>query len=608
MVGLIDIYGKGLIFDLATAIFFIVFYSIYLLLVPGRWNRSIFNKIITYTAFFLAVFILMFSFFAEFTFWGEYESRFNFIAVNYLIYTYEVVNNINESYPLPLLIGGMLLLTLLTTWLFARRKIFSNSFKSITPFRTRLKYTGVVLVLATLFYFFLNNSWGETRYNRYQNELSKAGIWSFFAAYKNNELDFYVFYKNLGESAAFNMVRTDLSGSDTKFKEEGNSIRRTIGDSGNAVKPNVILVTIESFSADFMKHFGNTKGLTPFLDSVADKSILFTNLYATGTRTVRGMEALTLGVPPTPGNSIVRRQDNDSLFNLGTIFRKAGYATGFFYGGDGFFDNMNAFFGSNGFDITDHGGRLIGEHFKANRTVIPKELIHFENAWGMCDEDLYDAVIRDADNKYSAQQPFFDFVMTTSNHKPYTYPGGKIDIPSGSGRDGAVKYTDYAIGEFIKKLQAKPWFNNTVVIFIADHCASSAGKNEIDIAKYHIPCIVYNLKNTAARTIDNQCSQIDMFPTLFGLLHWQYESNWYGKNVLLPEFQGRICLGTYQELGFLQHDSLVVLSPQKKASLNKWDPIKDEQKPIAQDSTLLHRAIAWYQTAYYLYKNGKMKE
>lgn len=607
-IGFLDIYGKGLIFDLATAIFFMAVYSIYLLLVPERWNRSIFNKIITYTAFILVVFILMFSFFAEFTFWGEYESRFNFIAVNYLIYTYEVVNNINESYPLPLLIGGMLLLTLLTTWIFARRKIFYNSFTSTTPFRTRIKYTGAVLALGAIFYFFLNNSWGESRYNRYQNELSKAGIWSFFAAYKNNELDFYAFYRNVSESSAFDIVRNDLSEHDTKYKEDSLSIRRTIYDSTSVGRPNVILVTIESFSADFMKHFGNTKSLTPFLDSLADKSILFTNLYATGTRTVRGMEALTLGVPPTPGNSIVRRQDNDSLFSVGTIFRKAGYTTGFFYGGDGFFDNMNAFFGSNGFDITDHGGRLIGEHFKANRTVIPKEDIHFDNAWGMCDEDLYDAVIRDADLKYGKQQRFFDFVMTTSNHKPYTYPEGKIDIPSGSGRDGAVKYTDYAIGEFVKKIQLKPWFENTVIIFIADHCASSAGKNEIDIAKYHIPCIIYNLKTSPARTIDVQCSQIDMFPTLFGLLHWQYESNWYGKNALLPGFQGRICLGTYQELGFLQHDSLVVLSPQRKTSLNKWDPIKDEQKPIAQDSTLLHRAIAWYQTAYYLYKNGKMKE
>ncbi len=97
--------------------------------------------------------------------------------------------------------------------------------------------------------------------------------------------------------------------------------------------------------------------------------------------------------------------------------------------------------------------------------------------------------------------------MTTSNHRPFTYPEGKIDIPSGEGREGAVKYTDYAIGQFLKKIHGKPWFNNTVVIFVADHCASSAGRNEINVDKYHIPCMVYNLHGDAAQVINDQCSQ-----------------------------------------------------------------------------------------------------
>ena len=154
--------------------------------------------------------------------------------------------------------------------------------------------------------------------------------------------------------------------------------------------------------------------------------------------------------------------------------------------------------------------------------------------------------------------------MTTSNHRPYTYPSGEIKQASGSGREGAVRYTDYAIGKFIQKMQAKPWFKNTIVIIIADHCASSAGKNEIDINKYHIPCLMLNIPEHGKQVISQMCSQIDVYPTLFNLLRWTYQSNLYGKNVLDPDYKPRAVLGTYQKLAYLSQDSLVILGPQQK--------------------------------------------
>jgi phosphoglycerol transferase MdoB-like AlkP superfamily enzyme len=608
VLSLLRIYGQGLIFDTVIALFFCIGYALYLLILPQRWNNSLFNRILTFAGFFLVVLIIMFSFFAEFAFWDEFESRFNFIAVDYLVYTFEVINNINQSYPLPWLISGMVLLTLIVIYIFYKKRIFQQSFKSDTPFAARLLYTGIVL-MGALSGAFISNAWANGSHNRYQNELSKAGIFSFFAAFKNNELNYYDFYVKDQEAAVFSTVRSDLQEPNANFVDSGFSIRRQINNAGEAQKPNVILVTIESFSADFMGHFGNTQHLTPVLDALADSAILFTNMYATGTRTVRGMEALTMCVPPTPGNSIVRRTDNAGLFTVGSIFKKAGYTRSFFYGGDGYFDNMNNFFGNNGFDITDKGGRFEpGDHFTGARNIIDDQYIHFANAWGICDEDLYDAVIRDADVRYTKQQPFFDFVMTTSNHRPYTYPDKKIDIPSGSGRDGAVKYTDYAIGEFLKKVRSKPWFNNTVIIFVADHCASSAGKNEINVSKYHIPCIVYNLKSEVGHVIDKQCSQIDLFATLFGIMNWQYESDWYGKNVLLPTFQPKAYIATYQKLGYLQHDSLVILSPQQQIATSSWNATTDEQHAIKNVPALSQKAIAAYQSAYYLYKHGGMKE
>lgn len=606
---LLRIFSLGIVYDLGIASFFAIPYALYLLLLPVKWADSTFNRTLTYAIFFLVILVVMFSFFAEITFWQEFESRFNFIAVDYLVYTYEVIHNINESYPLPLLIGGMIAFTLLVIWFFRKRNYFNDAFSGTSSFKIRLLFTGIILGLSLTFGFFVNNDLAESSPNRYQNELAKAGIYSFFAAFKNNELSYDQFYKLIDNNDAFKLVRNHLSDTSTIFFENDPSIRRMIKGNSDGNRPNVIMITIESFSADFMAHFGNNKHLTPVLDSLADESIFFTDMYATGTRTVRGMEALSLGVPPTPGSSIIRRSGNEGLSTIGNIFLQKGYEAGFFYGGDGYFDNMDKYFGSNGYTVTDRGRNLIvKDHFAAPRNSIPDKFVHFENAWGICDEDLYDAVIRDADAKYSSGKPFYDFVMTTSNHRPYTYPGEAIDIPSGSGRDGAVKYTDYAIGKLMEKIKVKPWFKNTVVIFVADHCASSAGKNEIDIFKYHIPAMIYHLAGKKPMIIDKMSSQIDLYPTLFSLLGWSYTSNFYGKDVLSATYQPRIVLGTYQKLAYMKNDSLVILSPRQSVETFKYRKQSNEQVAMPFDGQLVNEAIAYYQTAYYLFKKGGLTQ
>lgn len=601
----VRIFGLGLFFDLGVAFFIVSSYALYLLVLPQKWNNSRFNRIATYIWLFLVVLIFMFSFFAELTFWQEFESRFNFIAVDYLIYTYEVVNNINESYPLPVLVGGILILTLAVIFIFRRRNIFTTSFRSDTPFSKRLAISGSIIVLALFYGFFVSNSMAERTESRYENELSKAGVYSFFAAFKNNELNYNDFYPLIDKKQAYELIRKELSEEGSTFVKPGNSVRRQINNGGSVYKPNVIMITVESLSAEFLGCFGSSSKLTPVLDELAKDNLLFTNMYATGTRTVRGMEALSLCVPPTPGSSIVRRPGNEQLTTVGHIFQQAGYQRTFFYGGDGYFDNMNQYFGSNGFDIVDRGKKImVGESYTTKRTIITDDQVKFENAWGISDEDLYDAVLRGSDQYSKEGKPFYNFVMTTSNHRPFTYPSGKIDLPSGSGRDGAIRYTDYAIGEFLKKARTRPWFKNTVFVIVADHCASSAGKNEIDISKYHIPCIVVNLQDKGLKTIDQTCSQIDLYPTLFKLMGWNYESNLYGKNVLDPGFDSRIVLGTYQKLAYMKKDSLVILSPQQKIETFIYNKEKNEQVPAKFPQPLVQQAISNYQTAYDLFKTG----
>lgn len=204
----------------------------------------------------------------------------------------------------------------------------------------------------------------------------------------------------------------------------------------------------------------------------------------------------------------------------------------------------------------------------------------------------------------SKEGPVFAHIMTTSNHRPYTYPEGRIDIPSHTGRKGAVKYTDYAMGKFIKEASHKDWFANTVFVITADHCASSAGKTELPVHKYHIPLLIYAPAQVTPGEVDRLMSQIEPAPTLLGMLNFSYRSQFYGYDLFrLEPGRERAFISTYQLLGYMKDDRLVVLSPRKQVELFKLSE-NHELIETTQDPQLMQEAMAWYQSASYLFKNG----
>jgi phosphoglycerol transferase MdoB-like AlkP superfamily enzyme len=599
----------GLFFDIGTISFISLFGIIYHTLMPNRWIGSLVDKILVCFFTSLTTFVLVFTFFAELTFWDEFKTRFNFIAVDYLIYTHEVVANIKQSYPLPLLIGGVLLLTALFLFIFYKKKAFADTFTYDASTKTRLYVLSISSAITLFFGFFISNYQAEWSKNRYNSEISKSGIYSFFAAFRNNQMKYVDFYTSVGNDKAFGIIKNKLSDSNSKFNSKEYSIHRTITDSTPSLEnKNVIFILVESLSGSFLKEFGNKENITPFMDSLAQKSVFFNDLYATGTRTVRGMEAVTLCIPPTPGQSIVKRPENQNLYTVCSVFKSRNYDCNFFYGGDGYFDNMNAYFGGNGFTIYDRGrGSVLSDKIKTTRNNINDNEVTFENAWGICDEDIFNKMLKVADAQYKDNKPFFNFVMTTSNHRPFTYPEGKIDIPSGTSREGAVKYTDFALRELFKKASTKPWFKNTVFVIIADHCASSAGKDEIDVANYHIPAFIVNLPEQYNQKIMKQCSQIDLWPTLFSIFHWNYESDFFGKNVLASKFEERALMGTYRKLVLMKKEKVMILSDQKKQAFYTWNKSDNSLKSIPMNQSFLDETISWYQTADYLFTNKFLK-
>lgn len=589
--GVLRLYGEGMIYDLTFLLYAFAPLALYLLLCPARLWRKRWHLRLLQAAMTFGVFLMLFTAVAEWLFWDEFGVRFNFIAVDYLVYSDEVINNILESYPVYPLLAALTVIAVITTALLQPRvrRIAAAPLLSWPERGISLAgaVTAVALSILVVGQDFPRSSGG----NAYQHELASNGPYQFFAAFRNNELDYTQFYPQLPEATAASALREEVSEPNTRFVDtDPMGVRRQIDNPGQPRKLNLILVTIESLSAKYMGSEGDARNLTPNLDALRKQSLYFSQFYATGTRTTRGLEAITLSIPPTPGRSIVKRIGRETGFaSLGQQLGAQGYDSVFVYGGRGYFDNMNAFFAGNGYRVVDQAS-------------VPDEEVTFTNAWGMSDEDLYNQTLKLADADAAAGKPFLLQLMTTSNHRPYSYPEGRIDIPSGTGREGAVKYTDYAIGQFLAQAREKPWFKDTVFVFVADHTAGSAGKEDLPVHNYHIPLFVYAPGLIDAREDSRVASQIDLAPTLMGLLNMDYTSTFFGHNLLRPDTgPGRALIGNYQHLGLFDGQDLAILSP--RGLIRRHDDAMGLSVEKAAQATypLVRRAIAYYEGASYDY-------
>jgi phosphoglycerol transferase MdoB-like AlkP superfamily enzyme len=590
--------AKGLWFDLAVLTALLAPVWIYEALLPERARASRLHHGLRFAWFAVAIFALLFVAVAEATFWLEFASRFNFIAVDYLIYTHEVIGNIRESYPIGWIVAGIAATALAIALLL--RPALAHADALPVSRRRRIGYAIAAIAVPAAVLTVASVDQMGTIGNAYADELAGNGIFTFFAAARRNELDYDRFYETIDQDRADHLLRSLGVERKPLFRDSDLAQREHEGSEQHspimpAMPRHVVMVTVESLSAEFLGAYGATTGLTPNLDRFAREGLRFANFYATGTRTVRGLEATSLGTPPVPGQAIVRRPDNDHLATIGEILEHQGFATSFVYGGYGYFDNMNAYFDANDYRVVD-------------RTEFPKESIVFENIWGVADESLFDNALRVVDANVAQGKRTFIHVMTTSNHRPFTYPDGRIDIRSPGGREGAVKYTDWAIGHFVEEARRKPWFDDTLFVFLADHCAAVAGKSKLPVAGYRIPLILYAPKLVRPGVYEPVASQIDLPPTLLDVLRVEGDDHFFGRSVFeLPAPPARAFVSNYQSLGYLRDDTLVVLSPGRKVETFRVDPLTFETMPTSLDRTRADEAIAYYQTASRAFKQGALK-
>ncbi|MBI4057195.1 MAG: sulfatase-like hydrolase/transferase [Elusimicrobia bacterium] len=591
---LFQTFGIGLWLDIVVASWLTLPFLLYAALIPDSVFKQRWHIWLIKSGHFLVLYALTFLNAADYFFFDEFNSRFNYVAVDYLFSTpLEVFGNIWQSYPVPLVSAGVAVWVGLL--LFPTRHLLRQWLPSRTKSRIRFALVLTWLILCGAISTTVNIRLLDFSPNRILNEIGANGFYTLFYALKTNDLNYDQFYIALDEAEALKRVtRHVVQPGERLTHNKNNPLERLVPQQPGLGKVNVVVILEESLGSEFVESLRHKNwNVTPHLEALAEKGLFFTRFHATGTRTVRALEAVLASFPPIPGTSIVKRHKSQNIHTLAKLFKAQGYNTQFIYGGRGLFDSMRRFMLDNGYD------RFIEQKDFKNPT--------FSTIWGVCDEDIFHKAIEEFDALHVQGKPFFSTILTVSNHKPYTYPKGRIDKnPDEHARLNAVKYADWAIGDFFEKARSRPFFKDTVFVLMGDHGARVYGASFIPIDTYGVPLLIYSPHLIQPRRIHTLGCSMDVGPTLLGLLGLEYKTVFYGRDLLrLKPSQGYVLLQHDREIGLLKGSKLAVLSTGKFSAVFDYDQANSRFTKIlklnSQEENMILDAASFYQTAYHLY-------
>ncbi|HNR21740.1 MAG TPA: LTA synthase family protein [Steroidobacteraceae bacterium] len=578
--------------DIVQALYLLAPFALLAWLAPDRWFRTRGMRVTILALAALFVFQMGFVAVAEYYFFEEFDSRLNLVSVDYLMYPTEVVGDIRSEYPVIPIVLVVALLAAATAYVL-RRPLLAGT-RAASGFGARSATALVYALLVATAVVAIDRDSFSFSTNRVTNEIAANGAASFFNALRTSEIDYHAYYATADRAANLDALRTTLARGGGRLVDDRGIDRTFPARPDGLGRLNVVVIVSESFGAEFSRAFGGQHDWTPYFDEYARQGIMFTNMYASGTRTVRGLEAITASIPPIPTTSILHRPGNTGIANWGAVMRELGYSTSFFYGGYGSFDGMNAFFAGNGFEVAD-------------RREIDTP-VRFENIWGVADEDLYDLAMRRFDALADTGKPFFAIVMNTSNHKPFTFRPGVPGVKAeGGGRESGVRYADYAQAYFLREAAAHRWFDDTVFVIVADHGARVYGREDIPLRTYRIPMLVYAPKHIAPERVDTLTTQIDVAPTVLGLLGLPYRAPFFGQDVRhAPPTDEPIALFSHNhDVALLREHELAILGLKKAVTNLSYDAANDAYAPAPADRRLDALAIAYYQTAYEMFREHR---
>ncbi|MCC7464411.1 MAG: LTA synthase family protein [Gammaproteobacteria bacterium] len=579
--------GAGAAADSAQALYLLAPFLVLSWLLSDRMYRSASMRAAVLGVSGLLFFGLGFLMVVEYFFFQEFDSRFNLIAVDYLLYPTEVVGDIWAAYPV-VTVATIVVALSIATVIVLRRALLAGT-RVATTLGSRSVVFAVYVVLLGLAMALIDKDSLSFSTNRVTNEITANGAGSFFNALRTSEIDYHTHYATHDPQINLQVLRAALAEGGGRFLDA--TLDRGFPARADGLgRLNVIVVVSESFGAEFSRAYGGDHDWTPYFDAYSKQGLMFTNMYASGTRTVRGLEAITASIPPIPSTSILHRQGSTGIATWGSVMRDLGYSTHFFYGGYGQFDDMDAFFAGNGFEVAD-------------RRAIDRPA-RFENIWGVADEDLYDLALRRFDTLSRSGKPFFAIVMNTSNHKPFTFRPGIPGVkPEGGGREAGVRYADYAQAYLLREATRHRWFDNTLFVIVADHGARVYGREDIPLKTYHIPMLFYAPKHLAPGRIDTLTTQIDVAPTVLGLLGLSYSAPFFGQDVRHSPERERVAFFSHNhDVAIYRGGVLAILGLRKAITNARYDAATNSYSGVPADPALDSLAIAYYQTAYEMFR------
>ena len=595
----LQIFPIGLRFDLILLCYIAFLPTVLITLLPDSFLQKI-KKFFNFY-FILFLFLLLVMELSTLDFINQYDTRPNRLFLDYLIYPKEVVGTLLKSYLFSLILTAIVLVIALY---FA----FKYGKKLFYPVAGSYKIKLLLFPLVAFLIFFgarssltskrpINASNAIFCSDQMTNSLGLNSLYTVaFAAYSlKNEGDVKK-YGRMDELEAYSRVKKYMDV--TEFINNEIPFLHKVQPDSVQPKYNIVVFLQESLGAEYVGCL-NGLPLTPELDKLSKEGLLFTNLYCTGTRSVRGIEQVVSGFLPNPSESAVKLGGaQQGFFTLAQVFGKQNYDTSFIYGGLSNFDNMASFFNGNGFkNIIDESD------FDSDGKKYA-----FKGTWGYSDEDL--ATKANEYYKSLGDKSFFSLMFSTSNHEPFEFPDGRIQLYDKKKNtvNNAMKYADFSIGKFFELAKKEAYFKNTIFVVIADHNTRTYGKNLVPVNKFHIPALIIAPNVTKGSTYDNLASQMDIPSTVLALSGITTNSTMPGRNLMkLPkETKGRTIMLFHETYAFRVGDDIVIINPNAKPLQFK---VKSDTEliPVALNEELAKDALAHIVASSNLYKNRSYK-
>ena len=590
--------GVGEVFDAVAALWLVTPLVLYLTILPERWFRwraqraflFLWMTIVTFSGLFVAA--------AEYFFFEEFNGRFNFVAVNYLIYPDEVATNIWQSYHTGIILTLIGLGTAGLLWVL--RGPIRDAWHERASRWQRLGFLGVFAAVLAGVTIAVPSTLAHVSEDRALNELAGNGYYAFWMALLGVDAPYEGLYATRPQPANLDRLHRLLAepaAAPASFAAD--STLRAVRPLAPERRMNVVVVLEESLGSEFIGALnpGVKESLTPQYDALTREGTLLTHAFSTGNRTIRAIEATTSSLPPLPGDSIVKRDKSVNLFTLPELLKSRGYQTMFVYGGRALFDGMGKYLSHNGVD------RIVDQKDYPDGT--------FATAWGVCDEAIFTKALQEMDGLAATRKPFYSLVLSVSNHRPFTFPQDHIKAePRFHRRENVVRYADYALGRFMREAKSHAFYNNTIFVLMGDHGARVYGAAEIPLASYQVPILfVAPGVVPAGARLETLASSMDVPPTILGLLGTGYESKFFGHDLFrVDPAAGRALMTHNSDIALMRNGRMAVLSLHQSAELYDVNEATGEmariRTPDAAGRELIEDAIAYFNGADRLYRGG----